>query len=64
MLVCDECRKSSEEVPLAVMGIVWTGEPRHVVFSVLCQKCDMGEDTAEMRMAKVETEKINKEETK
>lgn len=44
MLVCDECGKRSDEVPLAVRGIVYTGPPEeYIVISVLCKKCDLGE---------------------
>lgn len=55
-LACDECRKGSDEVPLAIKGIVYTGSPKeYVVISVLCQKCDTGE-IGEQAKAKLDFE--------
>jgi len=42
-LVCDECQRSAEEVPLSIKGIYYEGEPGCKVISILCQECDEGE---------------------
>lgn len=43
-LFCGECGIGCDEVPLGVKGIIYTGEPKHIVISVLCKKCEMGEE--------------------
>lgn len=41
-MVCDECHVASEQKPLFMRGIVYTGKPQYVVISILCQECDEG----------------------
>lgn len=50
MLVCDECKKTSEEAPLVVRGIVYTGPPKeYIVISTLCKECDEGKPGEEAK---------------
>jgi len=56
-MVCDECHRDSEEVPLRIQGIFYTGEPPYAVVSILCRKCDEGEVGEK---AKKKIEEVNK----
>jgi len=42
-MLCDECLRSDEEVPLSIKGIIYKGSPEYFVISILCQRCDTGE---------------------